>query len=162
MAGRTWESEIRTFTDETTGRTIKQLTAVGNNVHMYFTENSFVRGTNANNTIGSITQGTLTNTFAFTKNNTSKWTITGTSNHTGSYPRIEVHVKDGYVTEVKGGGTYGELWREFLKYPKINELNYPYQDKQGYWWFYEAGLGTNPKFFKRPDENMDREQFVRA
>ena len=78
----------------------------------------------------------------------------GTSNHTGSYPRIEVHVKDGYVTEVKGGGTYGELWREFLKYPKINELNYPYQNKPGYWWFYEAGLGTNPKFFKRPDENM--------
>ncbi|HEY7558396.1 MAG TPA: hypothetical protein VIH18_26690 [Candidatus Binatia bacterium] len=78
----------------------------------------------------------------------------GTSNHTGSFPRIEVHVKDGYVTEVKGGGVYGELWREFLKYPKINELNYPYQDKPGYWWFYEAGLGTNPKFFKRPDENM--------
>jgi len=79
----------------------------------------------------------------------------GTSNHTGSYPRIEVHVKDGYVTEVKGGGTYGELWREFMKYPKINELNYPYQDRPGYWWFYEAGLGTNPKFFKRPDENME-------
>ena len=79
----------------------------------------------------------------------------GTSNHTGSYPRIEVQVKDGYVTEVKGGGIYGELWREFMKYPKINELNYPYQDKPGYWWFYEAGLGTNPKFFRRPDENME-------
>ncbi|TAK08883.1 hypothetical protein EPO44_02005, partial [bacterium] len=52
----------------------------------------------------------------------------GTSNHTGSFPRIEVRVKDGYITEVKGGGLYGELWREFLKYPKINELNYPYQD----------------------------------
>jgi hypothetical protein len=78
----------------------------------------------------------------------------GTSNHAGSFPRIEVHVKDGYVTEVKGGGTYGELWREFLKYPGINELKYPYQDRPGYWWFYEAGLGTNPKFFKRPDENM--------
>lgn len=78
----------------------------------------------------------------------------GTSNHTGSFPRIEVRVKDGYVTEVKGGGIYGELWREFLKYPKINELTYPYQEKPGYWWFYEAGTGTNPKFFKRPDENM--------
>src|SRR6266576_2326314 len=78
----------------------------------------------------------------------------GTSNHAGSYPRIEVYVKDGYVTEVKGGGLYGELWREFLKYPRINELNYPYQDKPGYWWIYEAGLGTNPKFFKRPDENL--------
>src|SRR5687768_11829828 len=46
MAGRTWDSEIRTFTDESTGRTIKQLTATGNNVHMYFTENSFVQGRN--------------------------------------------------------------------------------------------------------------------
>jgi oligogalacturonide lyase len=36
-----WPSEIREFKDEKTGRTIKQLTAKGNNVHMYFTENSF-------------------------------------------------------------------------------------------------------------------------
>jgi ribosomal protein L7Ae-like RNA K-turn-binding protein len=79
----------------------------------------------------------------------------GTSNHAGNYPRIEVTVKDGYVTDVKGGGTFGELWREFLKYPGINDLKYPYQDRPGYWWFYEAGLGTNPKFFKRPDELME-------
>lgn len=29
-------------------------------------------------------------------------------------------VKDGYVTEAKGGGPYGEALREFLQYPKIN------------------------------------------
>jgi hypothetical protein len=81
----------------------------------------------------------------------------GTGNHAGNYPRIEVHVKDGYVHEVKGGGLYGELWREFLTYPKINELKYPYFDQPGYWWIYEAGTGTNPKFFKRPDENMEGE-----
>ena len=46
MIGQKWQSEIRTFTDEKTGRTIKQLTSTGNNVHMYFTENSFVRGKN--------------------------------------------------------------------------------------------------------------------
>jgi hypothetical protein len=79
----------------------------------------------------------------------------GTSNHTGLFPRIEVRLKDGYVTEVKGGGIYGEVWQEFLKYPKINELTYPFHDQPGYWWIYEAGLGTNPKFFKRPDENME-------
>ena len=55
----------------------------------------------------------------------------------------------------KAAELYGELWREFYKYPKINEATYPYQEKPGYWWFYEAGLGTNPKFFKRPDENME-------
>jgi oligogalacturonide lyase len=42
----TWPSEMRTFTDERTGRTIKQLTSTGNNVHMYFTENSFVNSKN--------------------------------------------------------------------------------------------------------------------
>ena len=41
MIGDTWKSEIREFEDETTGRTIKQLTTTGNNVHLYFTENSF-------------------------------------------------------------------------------------------------------------------------
>jgi len=46
MAGKTLQSEMKTFKDEKTGRTIKQLTSTGNNVHMYFTENSFVKGKN--------------------------------------------------------------------------------------------------------------------
>ncbi|MBI4790521.1 MAG: PD40 domain-containing protein [Chloroflexi bacterium] len=41
MTGKTWKSEIREFKDVKTGRTIKQLTTTGNNVHLYFTENSF-------------------------------------------------------------------------------------------------------------------------
>ena len=41
MIGQTWGSEIREFKDEKTGRPIKQLTSTGNNVHLYFTENSF-------------------------------------------------------------------------------------------------------------------------
>lgn len=39
--GRTWKSEMKTFKDEKTGREIQQLTQSGNNVHLYFTENSF-------------------------------------------------------------------------------------------------------------------------
>ena len=46
MIGQTWRSEMMTFTDSKTGRSIKRLTSTGNNVHMYFTENSFVRGKN--------------------------------------------------------------------------------------------------------------------
>jgi oligogalacturonide lyase len=46
MIGQTWPSEIRTFQDEKTGCTIHQLTQSGNNIHLYFTENSFVRGKN--------------------------------------------------------------------------------------------------------------------
>jgi oligogalacturonide lyase len=41
MIGQTWRSEVREFEDVKTGRTIKKLTSVGNNVHLYFTENSF-------------------------------------------------------------------------------------------------------------------------
>ena len=46
MIGQTWPSEIRTFQDEKTGCTIHQLTQFGNNIHLYFTENSFVQGKN--------------------------------------------------------------------------------------------------------------------
>ena len=41
MIGQTWRSEICEFKDDKTGRAIRQLTATGNNVHLYFTENSF-------------------------------------------------------------------------------------------------------------------------
>jgi oligogalacturonide lyase len=41
VIGQTWRSEIRQFRDEKTGRTVTQLTSTGNNVHLYFTENSF-------------------------------------------------------------------------------------------------------------------------
>lgn len=41
MIGQVWKSEIREFKDAKTGRTIQQLTTTGNNVHLYFTENSF-------------------------------------------------------------------------------------------------------------------------
>jgi oligogalacturonide lyase len=41
MIGQTWPSEMREFADEKTGRRVRQLTRLGNNVHLYFTENSF-------------------------------------------------------------------------------------------------------------------------
>jgi oligogalacturonide lyase len=41
MMGQKWAPEIREFKDERTGRAIRQLTTHGNNVHLYFTENSF-------------------------------------------------------------------------------------------------------------------------
>ncbi len=100
---------------------------------------------------------------AFTKKYNPRYLVkvngvfAGTSNHTGAYPRIEVHVKDGYVREVKGGGTYGELWREFLKYPKINELTYPFHDQPGYcgftkpaWEPIRSSSGVRMKIWKEP------------
>lgn len=47
MIGQQWQSEMREFKDEKTGRTITQLTSTGNNIHFYFTENSFDRDSNS-------------------------------------------------------------------------------------------------------------------
>jgi hypothetical protein len=81
--------------------------------------------------------------------------IAGTHNHTGMYPRWEVLFKDGYIVDVKGGGTYGEILREFLHYPGTQELVYPYHEKPGFWYLYEAAFGTHPKYFRNPKEMME-------
>ena len=79
-------------------------------------------------------------------------TIAGTTNHTGFFPRWEVHLQNGYVHDVKGGGIVGDALREFLQYPHINDLPYPFhaENHPGYWWMYEIAVGTHPKAFRNP------------
>lgn len=77
--------------------------------------------------------------------------VAGTVNHTGFFPRWEWHFKDGRVTEVRGGGVIGEVAREFLEYPGIQEASYPYYESKGYWYMHEGALGTHPKYFRHPD-----------
>lgn len=78
--------------------------------------------------------------------------IAGTNNHTATFPRIELHVRGGKLYEVRGGGLYGEIWRHVLHYPGTRTLTWPFFRKAGYWWLFEGGTGTNPKYFKHPDE----------
>lgn|SRR5487761_47403 len=80
--------------------------------------------------------------------------LAGTNGHGGFFPRIEVQIKDGYITEASGGGVFGDLLREFLNYPQINEMMYPYytQGHPGFWRLFECALGTNPKYFRNPHE----------
>lgn len=78
--------------------------------------------------------------------------IAGTNGSGGFWPRMEVHLKDGYITEVKGGGLYGDIIREFLNYPHINDVTYPNYDQRGYWHVWELALGTNPKYFRNPTD----------
>ena len=82
--------------------------------------------------------------------------VAGTRSHTGVFPRIEVDLVDGRISEVRGGGRYGELWRALLDWPKLREVQYPYYEDigKGYFWAYETALGTNPKFYTRFDEAM--------
>ena len=81
--------------------------------------------------------------------------IAGTNNHVATHPRMEVHVRNGKIAEIKGGGLYGELWRLLLNYPGTQDLTWPLFQKPGYWWLYEAGTGTNPKYFKHPAEILE-------
>jgi hypothetical protein len=78
--------------------------------------------------------------------------IASTSSHAATHPRMEILIEKGRVKEIKGGGLYGEGIRLMQKYPGTNESLWPFQKKPGYWWLYEAGLGTNPKYFKHPAE----------
>ena len=72
----------------------------------------------------------------------------------GFYPRMEIHFVDGYAREVKGGGTYGELYRTFLEYPHMNDTTYPFYKHPGFFYVYEFALGTNPKGFRHPIEML--------
>jgi hypothetical protein len=80
--------------------------------------------------------------------------IAATNNHVSTNPRMELDIKDGRLAGIRGGGYYGELMRLAQSYPGINDVAFPEYPKNepGYWWLYEAGTGTNPKYFKHPAE----------
>ncbi len=78
--------------------------------------------------------------------------ISSSNSHASNHPRMEIHIKNGYVQNVIGGGLYGDGFRLWLNYPKINELTWPFQEHPGFWWLFEAGTATNPKYFKHPGE----------
>ncbi len=75
-----------------------------------------------------------------------------TTSHAATHPRLEIHVRSGRIVEIKGGGLYGEGLRLLQDYPGTKDKTWPGQKNPGYWWLYEAGMGTNPKYFKHPGE----------
>ncbi|HTI85302.1 MAG TPA: hypothetical protein VL966_01740, partial [Alphaproteobacteria bacterium] len=81
--------------------------------------------------------------------------IASTNNHVATHPRMEIELADGKIKAVRGGGYYGEFMRYALNYPGMQTLTWPLYKKPGYWWLYEAGTATNPKYFKHPDELLE-------
>jgi hypothetical protein len=81
--------------------------------------------------------------------------IASTTSHAATHPRIEVVVKNGKISDIKGGGLYGEGMRLLQQYPGTQDMQWPHHQKSGYWWLYEAGMGTNPKYFKHPIEVLE-------
>jgi hypothetical protein len=80
--------------------------------------------------------------------------IASTNSHRATHPRMEMVLERGRVSKVAGGGWYGEGFRLLLNYPGTRDLTWPFFDRPGYWWLYEAGTGTNPKYFKHPGEML--------
>ncbi len=85
-----------------------------------------------------------------------KGVLAGTQGHGGFFPRWEVDFKDGFISEVRGGGAQGDALRLFLHYPGINnDLTYPYHNQPGYWYLYEIAFGSHPKGFRYPTALLD-------
>ena len=76
--------------------------------------------------------------------------LAGTQGHGGFFPRWEIFFKDGFISDVKGGGAQGAALKEFLQYPKLNDTVFPYHTKPGFWYLYEIAFGSHPKAFRAP------------
>ena len=76
--------------------------------------------------------------------------LAGTQGHGGFFPRWEVYFKNGFISDVKGGGAEGAALKDFLQYPSLNNLTFPYHNEPGYWYLYEIAFGTHPKSFRHP------------
>ena len=73
--------------------------------------------------------------------------VAGTTNHFSCpYPNIKAYIEGGRVVSVVGGGKYGEAWREILNATK--NVRYPEYPDSGMFWWWETGVGTNPKMLR--------------
>jgi len=77
--------------------------------------------------------------------------LAGTQGHGGFFPRWEIYFKDGFISDVKGGGAQGAALKEFLHYPGLDTLTFPYHNQPGYWYLYEIAFGSHPKSFRHPE-----------
>jgi hypothetical protein len=76
--------------------------------------------------------------------------LAGTQGHGGFFPRWEIFFKNGFISDVKGGGAQGAALKEFLNYPGLNDTVFPYHNQPGFWYLYEIAFGSHPKSFRHP------------
>jgi hypothetical protein len=70
--------------------------------------------------------------------------IAGTLSHfSRPFPRIEVQLENARMVAVRGGGAYGDAWRELED--ESNDTQYPSFPGPGLFWLWEIAIGTNPK-----------------
>lgn len=69
--------------------------------------------------------------------------IAGTTSHYNRpFPRIEVHIEDAAIVDIKGGGKYGDAWRALVE--DTEHIKYPAFPREGLFHFMECAIGTNP------------------
>ncbi|RVX73470.1 hypothetical protein B0A52_03112 [Exophiala mesophila] len=76
--------------------------------------------------------------------------IKGTMNHIAPYPRIEMEIQNSVITDIRGGGIFGEKLRLLQK--ETNGTQYSGFNQPGIMQWWEASIGTSPKIH-RPREN---------
>ena len=70
--------------------------------------------------------------------------VAGTTTHYARpFQRIKVHLENGRVEKIEGGGRYGEAWRELWE--EGRNIHYPCYPRSGLFWVWEMAIGTNPK-----------------
>ena len=72
--------------------------------------------------------------------------ICGTMNHIAPYPRIELVIKKSVITEINGGGVFGEKLRRV--HAATKDVNYKGFNAPGLMQWWEASIGTSPKIHR--------------
>jgi len=79
--------------------------------------------------------------------------VKGTTSHfQRPFPQISVHLDEGRVTHITGGGAYGDACNELIEETKNTQ--YPCFPGTGLFWLWEVAIGTNPKIQRPSNINM--------
>ncbi len=78
----------------------------------------------------------------------SNGVIAGCADHVAYFPCMKTYIEHGMIARIEGGGKKGDLARMLLQNPELKNTQWPTAPKPGYWYWFEAALGTNPKYFR--------------
>ncbi len=68
--------------------------------------------------------------------------IAGTMGHQVYFPRVELKVEHGVITEVRGGGLYGDVMRELVE--KYKDIQIPSFPRPGWLYLYQLSIQMTP------------------